>query len=199
MPRGFSEREKEIIRGTLREKGNEYFGTYGLRKTTVEDLARAAGISKGAFYLFYQSKEELFFDILEQFEAEFKANILKDFFQPGTSPRQGFKELLKTAISIWKSHPLFKHVSREDYEHLRRALPAERVQNHVRYDDSSMVELLAQLAHAGAGIDCDPRMAAGLTRALVFVSLHEEDFNTDIYPDMMDVLVDLVSQYVVKE
>ena len=62
-----------------------------------------------------------------------------------------------------------------------------------------MVELLAQLAHAGAGIDCDPRMAAGLTRALVSVSLHEEDFNTEIYPDMMDVLVDLVSKYVVKE
>ena len=64
MPRAFSEREKEIIRGTLREKGNEYFATYGLRKTTVENLARAAGISKGTCYLFYQSKEELFFDIL---------------------------------------------------------------------------------------------------------------------------------------
>src|SRR5918912_2045574 len=102
MPKGFSEREKEIIRSSLLEKGRVLFGTYGIKKTNVEDLTRAAGISKGAFYLFYDSKEELFFEILEQFEAEFRAAVFKDIFQPGISPRQSFKELLKKALSAWK-------------------------------------------------------------------------------------------------
>ncbi len=30
---------------------------YGYDKTTVDDIARAAGVSKGAIYLHYRSKE----------------------------------------------------------------------------------------------------------------------------------------------
>lgn len=37
----------------------ELFGHYGYDKTTVSDIARAAGISKGAIYLHFASKEAL--------------------------------------------------------------------------------------------------------------------------------------------
>jgi AcrR family transcriptional regulator len=37
----------------LLRQGSTFLTTYGIRKTNVEDLTRAAGISKGAFYLFY--------------------------------------------------------------------------------------------------------------------------------------------------
>lgn len=37
----------------------------GMRQTTVDQLVEAAGISKGAFYKFYSSKEMLFLDLLE--------------------------------------------------------------------------------------------------------------------------------------
>jgi AcrR family transcriptional regulator len=42
---------------------------YGYDKTTVDDLARAAGISKGAFYLVFDGKEALFVALIER-EAE---------------------------------------------------------------------------------------------------------------------------------
>ena len=34
--------------------------SWDTKKTNIEDLCAKAGISKGAFYLFYASKEELF-------------------------------------------------------------------------------------------------------------------------------------------
>ena len=37
---------------------------YGYAKTTVEDIAREAGVSKGAIYLHYKSKDELFEQLL---------------------------------------------------------------------------------------------------------------------------------------
>src|SRR5215208_3064924 len=113
MPKGFSDREKELIRTNLLEKGKIYFGTYGLKKTNVEDLTSAVGISKGAFYLFYNSKEELFFELLEQFEAQFRDIILKDIAQAGTAPRQHLKAILQKCLSVWKSNTLFTHFSKE--------------------------------------------------------------------------------------
>ncbi|RPJ03614.1 MAG: TetR/AcrR family transcriptional regulator, partial [Spirochaetaceae bacterium] len=61
MPKGFTEREKELIRKKLYTEGTRLFGQYGVQKTTVDEIAKAAGISKGSFYGFYDSKEELFF------------------------------------------------------------------------------------------------------------------------------------------
>jgi AcrR family transcriptional regulator len=66
MPKGFTERGKALIHASFLEQGRELFATYGLRKTAIEDLTKAVGISKGAFYLFFESKEQLFFELLEQ-------------------------------------------------------------------------------------------------------------------------------------
>jgi AcrR family transcriptional regulator len=53
---------------------------YGIRKTNVEELTEAAGISKGAFYSFYPSKEELFMDILEEIEEEVRGGLMREAF-----------------------------------------------------------------------------------------------------------------------
>ena len=66
MPRPFSERERDLVRQRLLQAGREAFASFGLRRTAVDDLARAAGISKGAFYLFFDSKEGLLLEILER-------------------------------------------------------------------------------------------------------------------------------------
>ncbi|MEW6216455.1 MAG: TetR family transcriptional regulator, partial [Candidatus Bipolaricaulota bacterium] len=47
MPRALTETERETIRARLVEVGRELFARYGLKKTTVEELAHAAGVAKG--------------------------------------------------------------------------------------------------------------------------------------------------------
>jgi AcrR family transcriptional regulator len=36
------------------------FARFGLRKTTIDDIAQAAGLGKGTIYLYFTSKEEIF-------------------------------------------------------------------------------------------------------------------------------------------
>jgi AcrR family transcriptional regulator len=48
MPSAFSAQEKEVIRRQMREKSKQLFEAHGLRKTSVDDITQAAGISKGA-------------------------------------------------------------------------------------------------------------------------------------------------------
>ena len=64
MARGFTEWEKENIKRNLREACKQSWAQYGYKKTSVDDLCRRAGIPKGAFYLFYGSKEALFCEVL---------------------------------------------------------------------------------------------------------------------------------------
>ena len=53
------EREQRILNAA-----SELFVHYGYDKTTVSDIARAAGVSKGAIYLHFKSKDEMFESLL---------------------------------------------------------------------------------------------------------------------------------------
>lgn len=64
MPIRFSDQEKETIRRKLMEACAESWTQCGYKKTGVDGLCRSAGISKGAFYLFFDSKEALFCEVI---------------------------------------------------------------------------------------------------------------------------------------
>ena len=64
MARSFTEREKENIKRSLQEACKQSWTQYGYKKTSVNELCRQVGISKGAFYLFFESKEALFCEVL---------------------------------------------------------------------------------------------------------------------------------------
>ncbi len=108
MPKGFSEREKELIRTRLVEEGYRQFSAYGLRKTNVEELARAARISKGAFYLFYESKEALFMDAAELAEQRFRQEVVATVDLPGPSPRARLLAVFRKAFDLLHTIPLLQ-------------------------------------------------------------------------------------------
>ncbi len=199
MPKGFSEREKTLIRAQLLEKGRELFGTQGIKKANVEDLTRAANISKGAFYLFFNSKEELFYEILSQFEDEYHANLIAAAARPGASPRQQVKDVLTQAFTLWRTHPLFTHFNQEEYAYLMRKLPEGFAQTNVDKDAIFVDQLLGQWRSQGVMIDCDPTLFLGLTRGLFYMSLHEQDARSGISPDAISFFIDVIAQQIVRE
>src|SRR5918993_643173 len=145
MPKAFSEREKEIIRAQLHEKGRLLFERQGLKKTSVDELAQAAGISKGAFYLFYESKEELFMEILEELEADFRMRIFDFSISPKRNAHQLLARLFKDVLLTWDEYPLLKNFARSEYEYLARKLPAQRIQAHAHRDNEFVDEFLKRI------------------------------------------------------
>jgi AcrR family transcriptional regulator len=199
MPRAFSEGEREQIRAALLEQGRRLFAGRGLRKTSVEELAAAAGISKGAFYLFYGAKEELFFELLERYEAGYKAALLAAIARPELPPRARMAAMLRQAVAVWKAEPLFTRLSRAEYDQLLRRLPPERVAAHLEGDDSFAEEFAAAWAAQGVALAAPPRLVAGLIRALFFVGLHEEEFGPEIYPAVAGELIELLAARLIPE
>src|SRR6266700_567387 len=105
MPKAFTEQEKELIRTRLLEQGHKQFSAYGLRKTNIEELAEAAGISKGAFYLFYASKEALFMAVVEQVEHRFRQELFAMVELPGPSPRARLFAIFHKGFRLVKAIP----------------------------------------------------------------------------------------------
>lgn len=62
MSKKFSEQEKEFITLRLKQECEIMWGQFGYKKTNIDELCRKVGISKGAFYLFFESKEKLFIE-----------------------------------------------------------------------------------------------------------------------------------------
>ena len=66
----FTDYETEQLRRALLKETRHCAVTLGMKKTSVDQLTKAVGIAKGSFYKFYESKEMLFFAVLEDIHAE---------------------------------------------------------------------------------------------------------------------------------
>ena len=200
MPKAFTEQEKELIRKRLLEQGYKQFSAYGLRKTNIEELAEAAGISKGAFYLFYASKEALFMDVVEQVEHRFRQEIFAMVDLPGSSPRAHLFAILHKGFRLVKAIPLLQFLTGSDYDLLFRRLPPERLQEHLANDRSFFIELITRCQNASIPIRVPPAEIISLLYPLVLTILHENDQYSALFlGSSVDVFLELVAAFCLGE
>lgn len=196
MPKAFNEQEKATIRAQLREQGELLFARHGLKKTSVDDLTQAVSISKGAFYHFYTSKEELLMEILEAIEETMQRRILDAVVQQDQhDARQTVRTVLTQFLLLWDEYPLLKEFSQEEYMILVRKLPPVRVQQHQAQDERFLNSLVEKFAREGISLHQPPHIMANLVKSLFFVGLHREELGSAAYPETMAILVDLVADY----
>jgi AcrR family transcriptional regulator len=199
MPKGFTEYEKKLISQRLLEQGYKQFSAYGLKKTNIEELAQAAGISKGAFYIFYESKEALFMDVVEMAEKRYRQELLAVVDLPGPSPRARLTAVLEKAIALLKTMPILQFFTSSDYYLLFRRVPAEKFQEHMANDRVFIEELVTRCQEAGIPIQAKAEQISGLLYALVLTSLHENDFGPNNLIGAVDLLLQLVAAYCLGE
>lgn len=200
MVRGFSEREKEVIRDLLIEKGKELFGIYGLKKTSIKDLTKAAGIAQGSFYKFFNSKEELYFEILQKEEEEIHQNLLGGVLTSNQITREAFQRLLQESFRIVDQNPIIRNLySEEDYTILLRKLPEEKIKEHIMKDSSILIPLIEEWQRAGIMLKRDPEVIASLLRALFTITLHKKEIGLEIFDETMDLMIELVCNGLITE
>ncbi len=68
--------DKEARRERLLGAAATVFAEFGYRRATMEQVADAAGVAKGSVYLAFDSKEDLFFAVFEEFMRDFVGNEL---------------------------------------------------------------------------------------------------------------------------
>lgn len=196
MPRAFSEEEKRIIRQQMREKSKRLFELHGLRKTSIDDITQAAGISKGAFYQFYESKEVLFLEIMEQMESELRESVLAHALLPKENARQNVRRILRSFLLTYDAYPLLKHFTQSDFDYLVRKLPTERVQAHTNRDAKFLESFIKKIKREGIPLKVSPRVSINLIWSMFLVSLHRHEFGEDDYAETMKIMTDLIAGYI---
>lgn len=101
------ERKQRIL-----EAAAKLIAHYGYDKTTVSDIAEEAGISKGAVYLHYKGKEELF-DALIMHEGEKMLEVMMERLETDEEAGSIFA-LYQHAIVASYSSPLILALMRRD-------------------------------------------------------------------------------------
>lgn len=193
MAKGFTVREKELIREQLIEKGRKFFGIYGLKKTNVKDLTNAVGIAQGSFYKFFASKEELYLEILQSEEKELHQMFLKNFFQVEEITRETFRRFLKEAFWLVEQNPIIRQIYLEgEYASFLRKVPEEKLTDHLKRDSLFFEPLIKEWQRDGIMLPKDPEVIISLLRALFLLTLHKKEIGERNYEETMDLLIELI-------
>ncbi|MBV9987718.1 MAG: TetR/AcrR family transcriptional regulator [Chitinophagaceae bacterium] len=109
----------DMIREEILREAQKLFQQYGLRKTTMEDIAKAMGKGKSTLYYYYSSKEEIF-DAVVMKEMEEVFRNVQQAVQKAGSAEDKLKAFTLTKIrSVQKKLNLCKLVRGEMQDNMR--------------------------------------------------------------------------------
>lgn len=199
MPKAWSTQEKEIIRKNLINESRKLFEKYGLQKTTVDEIVDAAQISKGSFYNFYQSKEELYFDVLETVEGEFRKKIFDNTFNTSANKRESFKNFLNQMIELLTTMPLYRQINSSNYELLIRKLPEKTLQKHMQNDQEDISKYFMFWMEKGWMKKVDLEALNGLLLSLIHFVIHRDDFEGTDFESAKELWIDAITSYLIIE
>lgn len=95
-----ADRREEII-----QAGIEIFAAKGYYNTHIAEIVESVGIAKGTFYLYFNSKKDLFVSLIKRYEDIFLDLFDIDILAAETEDlRLFFSELLKKIFSLYKKN-----------------------------------------------------------------------------------------------
>jgi len=192
VPKAFSSDERGRIYERLLQAGRECWEQYGIRRTSVDDLAKRAGISKGTFYLFFESKELFFLEVLEKSHSEIKQRLMEVLKSEDGSPRERFlRAVMKVYDEIRNNRWLIRLMADDgEYEYLLRKLPEEKIKQHIIGDDRDTEHLLQLL---GAGNEFKAPLISAALRGLFLLMLHREEVGEDHFEEVFKLMLEGVA------
>jgi AcrR family transcriptional regulator len=75
----------------------------GVEKTSMRDIAEEAGITTGAIYYYYKSKEELLYDVMD-YATAVTSEIIKMRSDPNARPDEVLDEIARRVAQQLKNH-----------------------------------------------------------------------------------------------
>lgn len=138
-PRRLNREEKrEHTRAALLVAAREVFGERGYTGATLDDIAEAAGLSKGALYHYFDSKDALFLALLDE-RCTARAEDIREVFSSEGSPVDHAEQAAAHYVDSLKQSPEWMRLFFEFVAHAAR-------------DDEFRPELTARVREIRAAI-----------------------------------------------
>lgn len=168
MPKSFNEHERKIIKQSLITIGASLLKTKSIRQITVEEITQGANISKGSFYSFYNSREELFWDIIKSEEQQLIHEMIiisKQEYDLKTKIRHILYDVFLRESWLIYSMP------ESDFQYITRKLPLELLKTDEERAAASIKTILSL-----SMLEESPENIEFITTALQLLKLTETNF-----------------------
>ncbi len=146
-----TEAHVEARRNQILDAAWSCFAKRGYHQTTMQDIATDAGISAGAIYRYYASKEAVLASITER-NTERYAELLADIRSESKTPMDVLDAIGQTMLATFED-PLFETNTRLDIEirpeTLRNDVLRERARSQLEFWRKSLVTLLREARENG--------------------------------------------------
>ena len=186
MATAFGETERAQIRSSLQQAAWRHACAEGMKNTSVDQLSAEAGISKGAFYHFYRSKELLFLEVLslwhQQVFEKVEAFITSHKDLP---PDVLARESLKTALGLLLYRPIARFLL-TDRDVLLRRVSMEACKKLYRSNEE-IVKRLIDIC--GVHLKLPMETAVGIVRVLLMSAIHVDEI-CPAYDSVIYALID---------
>ena len=96
--------ERQARRRRIQRVARKLFADRGFQRTTIEDVARRAGLSVGAIYLYFKSKEELYVSLLQDNLLTLHKELVRVRRSEGT-PRDHLQAAWRYAVRYAYQNP----------------------------------------------------------------------------------------------
>jgi len=137
----------------------------GYKNASMSDLVKATHLSKGAFYHYFENKEEIYFEVINtyfisyyqqvQWEEVSQMNLTEieeamDNFYQSFVPEilsiseKGMSRYFMLFFEAFDIHPTFKKIVQSFYDQLRNALTEALKKNKIKNPESVAVEKIAR-------------------------------------------------------
>jgi AcrR family transcriptional regulator len=160
------EREKQARQEAIMASARELFFAKGFTPTTMDEIASKAELSKGALYLYFPSKEDLYVTVLHE-GLKILFDQIEEVFQLGLPPDQLIRRLGEVRYRYYldyrEYYRIFFFQRHGDVDVTQQLLPHKLVQENL---DKAMrnfqrfIAVIQQGIYQGLFTQVDPRKAA---------------------------------------
>jgi len=158
--------QRKLTRARLIDAAQELFSTSGYEHATVDDIARAAGYSKGAYYFHFSTKDDILLELLRMW-SEGRTELLTAGLD-GADTAESLKEALASFFSYAET-PRWPGVLLEFWSQaVRNPEVSKRLGGAYAGWRRQIAEAFAEAADKGA-----LRISAGEDAAAVVLAAHD--------------------------
>lgn len=105
-----AEAQRETRRAEILSTAETVFAAKGYHGTRISDIIDAAGIARGTFYLYFESKQAIFLELIEQLLVELRGTVVGVDTTPGAAPIQD--QLVESVSRIVRAVTEHKELTR---------------------------------------------------------------------------------------
>ncbi len=196
MATAFTSEEKEVIRKKLHKVAKECLQRYGVKKTTVDQMAAMVDISKGSFYNFYSSKEMLFFKVLEEYQIDVMNRLTEQLGMETKIDTNRLVELLYDFYQDFRYSFMYTIFKNHEMELLVRKLPKEAITNHHLIDDRMVKKIVSRI---NIRENVSVEIVSALFRTIAMTILHIEEIGEKQFDTTLKLVIQGIVEQITKE